>query len=108
MLKFIAKLIGFIALAMTVITAILDLTRSIANSAMTVTPLGVEWSDFHTPSLGAFQVGIQRHLGIPSFWDYIVIPILLTPSWLVFGVIAIIFLWIGRQKNRRWRQRFGS
>lgn len=108
MFKFIAKLIGFIALAMTVITAILDLTRSIANSALTITPLGFEWFNFHLPSLNGFQVGVQRKLGMPWLWESVIQNILLAPSWLVFGVLAIIFLWLGRRKNRRWRQRFGS
>ncbi len=108
MLKTIAKLIGFIALAMTVITAILDLTRTIANSALTITSLGLEWFNFHLPSLNGFQVGIQRKLGVPWLWESVIQNILLAPSWLVFGVIAIIFLWLGRRKDRCWRQRFGS
>lgn len=108
MLKFFAKLIGFIALAMTVITAILDLTRSIANSAMTITPLGLEWFNFHLPSLNGFQVGIERKLGAPWLWENVIQNILLAPSWVVFGALAIIFLWMGRRKERRWRQRFGS
>ncbi len=108
MLKTIIKLTGIIALAMTVITAILDLTRSIANSAVTITPLGLEWFNFHLPSLNGFQVGVQRKLGMPWLWESVIQNILLAPSWLVFGAMAIIFLWFGRRKERHWRQRFGS
>lgn len=108
MLRIIAKLFGLIALAMTVITAVLDLTRSIANSALTITALGEEWFHFHLPSLNGFQVGVQRKLGAPWLWESVIQNILLAPSWLVFGVLAIIFLWLGRRKERRWRQRFGS
>jgi len=108
MLKIFAKLIGFIALAMTVITAILDLTRSIADSTLKFKVLGEAWSEFHVPSLQYLQVGIERHLGLPWIWENIAQNILLAPSWLVFGVLAIIFLWMGRRKERRWRHRFGS
>ncbi len=108
MLKIIARTIGLIALVMTVITAILDLTRSIANSAVTITPLGKEWFDFHLASLNGLQVGIQRHLGVPWLWESVIQNILLIPSWVVFGVLTLLFLWLGRNKERRWRQRFGS
>lgn len=108
MFRIIAKLVGLFALAMTVITAILDITRSIANSALTITALGLEWRDFNVASLQNFQVGIERKLGFPWLWENVLQNILLAPSWLVFGVIAIIFLWLGRRKERRWRQRFGS
>lgn len=108
MFRTLSRFIGLLALAMAVITAVLDLTRSIANSAITITALGLEWREFHVPSLNGFQVGIQRHLNAPWIWDYLVVPILLTPSWVVFMVFAIIFLWMGRRKDRRWKQRFGS
>lgn len=108
MLRLFAKLIGLISLAMVAITAILDITRSIANSEMTLTPLGQEWFNFHLPSLNGFQVGIERHLGFPWLWENVVQNILLAPSWIVFAVLALIFLWLGRRRERRWRQRFGS
>jgi hypothetical protein len=108
MLRIIAKLFGLIALAMTVITAVLDLTRSIANSALTITALGEEWSSIHANSLIGFQGVIEKNIGSPWIFNALVIPILSVPSWLVFGILAIVFLWLGRRKERRWRQRFGS
>ena len=108
MLKPIVKLFGILALALSVITAILDITRTIANSALTITPLGKEWFDFHVPSLNGFQVGVQRKLGMPWLWDFLIVPVLQAPSWLVFAVFAILFLWLGRRRERRWRQRFGD
>ncbi len=108
MLRIIATLIGFIALAMAVITAILDITRSIADSDLIMKPLGEQWFEFHLQSLNGFQVGVQRHLGLPWLWENIIQNILLAPSWLVFAIIAILFLWLGRHKERRWRIRFGN
>lgn len=80
MLKIIAKLTGLIALTMTVITAVLDLTRSIANSALTITALGEEWFNFHLPSLNGLQVGVQRKLDAPWLWESVIQNILLAPS----------------------------
>lgn len=108
MLRIIAKLIGFIALALALISAVLDLTRSIANSQLTITAFGQEWSKFHVPSLQYFQVGIERHLGLPWLWENVVQNILLSPSWLVLFILAIIFLWLGRKRKRHWQERFGK
>lgn len=108
MLRLIAKLIGMLALIFAVITGVLDLTRSIANSSMTITPLGLEWKDFHIASLQYFQVGTERHLGLPWLWENVFQNILLMPSWLVFFVLALIFLWIGRKRKRHWQKRFGK
>jgi len=107
MFRIFSKTIGFIALALTVITAILDLTRSIANSALTITTLGEQWVSIHLDSLLLLQPAIERHVH-PFLWNPLIQNILLAPSWLVFGTIAILFLWFGRRKERRWRQGFGS
>ena len=71
MLRMILNIAGMISLVMAVITAVLDLTRSIANSALTTTALGLEWSEFHVASLQYLQVGIERHLGLPWLWSAI-------------------------------------
>ncbi|MEM7214934.1 MAG: hypothetical protein AAF423_05265 [Pseudomonadota bacterium] len=107
MFRLTAKLLGILFLVLTVITAILDLTRTIANSELTITKLGVQWFEFHNASLNNFQVGIERHLGMPWLWTLIVDYILLLPSWGVFFVLALIFLWLGRKPKRTWQKRFG-
>lgn len=107
MFRFILKIIGLVFLALAVITAILDMTRSIANSSLTITALGQEWFSFHSASLNNFQVAVQRHLGIPWIWENVIQNILLLPSWAVFFVLALLFLWAGRRPERRWRRRFG-
>lgn len=107
MLRLIAKAIGMLALVIAVITAVLDLTRSIANSALTINKFGQDWASFDVSSLQYLQVGIERHLGLPWIWTYGVQNILLMPTWLVFLVLAIIFLWMGRKRKRHWQERFG-
>lgn len=107
MLRMILNVVGMLSLVMAVITAVLDLTRSIANSAFTTTALGLEWSEFHVASLQYLQVGIERHLGLPWLWSVVFQNILLLPSWIVFFVLALLFLWLGRRPERRWQKRFG-
>ena len=99
---------GLITLVIAVVSAVLDLTRSIANSAMTITAFGEEWARFNVASLQYLQVGIERHLGLPWIWTHGVQNLLLLPTWLVFLVLATILLWLSRKRKRKWQERFGS
>ncbi len=107
MLRFAAKTFGMFLLALAMITAVLDLTRSVANSQLVVTALGLEWRDFHVDSLQYFQVGIERHLGLSWLWSVVIQNILLMPSWLVFFILAVAFFSLGRAPNRGWQKKFG-
>ncbi|MFK7902990.1 MAG: hypothetical protein AB8B49_09140 [Nitratireductor sp.] len=106
MLKLISKILGLVSLALAVIIAVLDLTKSIADSKVVLTSLGEHWVNFNTTSLQYLQVGIQRKFGIPWAWDTIFVPLLQMPGWLVFGVLAIILLWLARPKERGMKRRF--
>lgn len=46
-------------------------------------------------SLEALQVGVQRYID-PDLWDDYCVPLLLTPSLYVFGVMAVALLALGR------------
>ena len=105
MLKLISKILGLVFLAMAVITAILDLTRSIADSQLVLTALGEQWASVSVTSLQFLQVGIQRKLMIPWAWDLIFVPLLQLPGWFVFAILAAIFLILGRNRDLRSRKR---
>ncbi len=108
MLKLLSKLLGLVCLALSVILAILDLTSSIADSKIVLTALGQQWAAVNTTSLQYLQVGIERKLGLPWLWNGIFIPLLQMPGWLVFGILALVFLWLGRSPDRRLRKRLGN
>jgi len=107
MLRISLKIIGLFLIALATITAVLDLTRSIANSEIIFTALGLEWRNFHVNSLQYFQVGIERHLNLPWLWSGVLQNILLLPSWFVFFMLSLLFFWLGHKPNRRWQKRFG-
>jgi len=107
MIRLLVKFFGVIFMVLALITAILDLTRSIANSAITITPLGQEWFNFSRDSLSIAQSFIQRYLH-PAIWDPFIQFLLLRPSWLVLFGFSIIFLWMGRRRKRHWQTRFGK
>ena len=107
MFKSILRLLGLFSLALAVITAVLDVTRTIADSAPVITPLGTDWFNFSPSSLNLSQAIIQRYVH-PVLWDPVFVKILLMPSWSVFAVLAALLLWFGKPRERRWQNRFGK
>ena len=107
MIKAVFRFLGLLILALALITAVLDIARSIADSTVIMTPLGKDWYDLSVNSLNLAQATVQRYLH-PLIWDPVVQGILQLPSWIVFTAIALLFLWIGRKKRRNWHQNYGA
>ncbi len=107
MIKFLFRLLALVSLGIAAITAILDITRSIADSTMVLTPLGLDWYNYSRASLGLLQAGIQRNLH-PLIWDPVIQSILQAPTWFVFGVLALLFALIGRRRKQKWQDQYGA
>ena len=78
MIKAILRLIGLLVLALALITAVLDIARSIADSTLVITPLGKDWFDLSVDSLNLAQAVVQRYLH-PMVWDPFIQSILQLP-----------------------------
>lgn len=107
MFKLFFKAIAFLFLVLAVITGVLDITRSIADSSLIMTALGQDWFNFSPSSLNLSQALVQRYVH-PSIWDPGIQTILLAPSWLVFGVLAMVFALFGRRKKQKWQDQYGA
>ena len=107
MIKIFFRILGLLTLALALITAVLDLTRSIADSAIVMTPLGQDWFNFSLSSLNLAQAIVQRYIH-PAIWDPGIQSILQLPSWVVFGVLAMLFFWIGRRRKQNWHEKYGA
>ena len=105
MLKLIFRTLALLALAMALITAVLDLTRSIADSAVVVTPMGIDWYRISPGTLNFSQSLVQDYLH-PLLWDPVIQTILMMPSWVVFSGIWLIFTLMGRDRRSPFRDRF--
>lgn len=105
MLRILMKLIALLFLALALITAILDITRSIADSTIIITPLGLDWFNFSPGSLNLSQAIVQRYVH-PYIWDPVVQTILQAPSWVVFGAIWFLISIATRRRRRRLRNRY--
>ena len=107
MFKFIFRLLALLFLIIAAVTATLDITRSIADSTLVITPLGQDWFTYSRETLGLLQTGIQRKLH-PAIWDPGIQTILQGPTWLVFGILALLFGLMGRKKKHKWQDQYGA
>lgn len=105
MFKTLSRGIALFALALALIAAVLDLTRSIADSTIVMTPLGVDWLNFSPLTLNRAQSSVEEYLH-PYLWDPAVVTILKAPSWFVFAALWFIFALLGRRRRSRWQSRY--
>jgi len=103
---FLFRAIGMIVLALAVVTAVLDLTRSIAVSSFVLTPFAVMWEGLSATSLQNAQLAVETYLH-PYIWNPMITTFLQLPSWLILWLLAMLLLWLG-QKRQSPYGRFAS
>ena len=105
MLSFIVRMIGLIALAIAVVSAVLDLTRSVAAGEAVVTPFGASWTAMSPSSHALAREAVGGSLG-EGVWDGPVTWLLALPTWGLFGLLALFLLWLGRRRRASLQSRF--
>jgi hypothetical protein len=98
-MRFLLRAISLLALVVAVITAVIDMIKSVAASQLMITPLGAEWYRLSPDSLNLTQAVIQRNVH-PYIWDPMVQWILLQPIWGVFLFLSLFFYVIAWRKPR--------
>ena len=106
MFHFLFKILGLFVLALAVVLAVLDITRSITASDVVLTPLASSWAAVSPQSLLSSRELVQEWVH-PYLWDPVLTFILKLPSWLVFCLLAMIFLKLGQRKENPYG-RFAS
>ncbi|WP_353643565.1 hypothetical protein [Mesorhizobium sp. WSM2239] len=100
MLRLLFRLLATLALAVAVIMAVLDATRTIAAEQLVLTPLATSWATVSPDTLEAARSFVQSRLH-PLFWDPVLVRVLGFPGFAVFGALAFLFHAIGRRPRRR-------
>lgn len=89
-----------VLLAVAVIMAVLDATRSIAAAGLVMTPLGVSWAAISPHSLSGFEALVTANL--PGFvWNPVLLWLLSLPGFAVFAVLSLLAALAGRRRARR-------
>ncbi|NGO55194.1 hypothetical protein [Allomesorhizobium camelthorni] len=100
MLRLLFRLLAMLALAVAVIMAVLDATRTIAAEQLVLTPLATSWITVSPDTLETARSFVQSRMH-PLFWDPVLVRILNLPGFVVFAALAFLFYAIGRKPRRR-------
>jgi hypothetical protein len=106
MIRLFFRFIALLSLAGAVVAAVVDSSRSIAASALSLTSFGEVWSGFAPDSLGRMQEIGPQYLGA-SVWSAISNFILAMPTVAILMFFAILFYAIGYKRQSRYG-RFAS
>ena len=96
MIRFLFRLLSTVALAIGFVMAVLDATRTVAASAIVMTPLATSWAAFSPGALDEAEAFVTRTFGT-AFWDPALTSVLALPGWFVFAVLSLLFYAIGRE-----------
>jgi hypothetical protein len=93
MLRFISRLLGLLILAAGFAWLVIDGTRSIAGSEVTLTPFSMLFAS----KLPVIQQALTRNVH-PLLWDPVATSVFRLPIWLVLGLAGLFLLWIARRR----------
>lgn len=102
MFTLLVRLLGLFAIAGAVVGLVIDGTKSIAASTLTVTPLGQAWFTFAPESLTAVQTAVATHIETyvgAWVWSPVIEFLLTLPTWLVLGALGSFLLLVGGRRR---------
>jgi hypothetical protein len=93
------RAIGWVLLAIAGTVLSYDLVRWIIEGHASLTDTGLLWRSLDSDSLQLAEAAISRYLH-PFLWHPVMVSILLTPAFVVFGVVALVLLFLTRGRGR--------
>ncbi|MCV0395719.1 MAG: hypothetical protein K5872_05625 [Rhizobiaceae bacterium] len=102
MIRFLFRLLATVALAVAVVMAVLDATRSIATSTVSLTALAESWQAASPQTLEGLRQTVVETAGEPA-WRAIEASVLSLPGFVAFAVLALLLYAIGHRPQRRAR-----
>lgn len=94
MLRFLIRLLGYLAIAGGFVALVIDGARSIANGALLFTPLGEILLTLLPSRYPLLQPAVERNLH-PLLWDPVLLSLMRAPSALVGLALGFLLLWLG-------------
>jgi hypothetical protein len=100
MFRFLFRLMATVSLAVAVIMAVLDVTRTIAGARLVTTPLAESWASVAPGTLESLQTFVTERAH-PLLWNPVMTFILEQPGFVVFGALALLLYAVGHRPERR-------
>ena len=104
MIAFLARFVGLWLIAGALVALVVDGTKTIAASSLTMTPLGLAWYSIGPASLMQTQEFVQRQVEAYIghwLWDPMIQWILMAPTWAVLGILGAGFVYVGRRRRMK-------
>ncbi len=94
--RFLASLFLLIA----VVALVADATPGThEGNKFVATSLAKHWVDLAPSTLESTKAGVARHT-FPWVWDSVIAPILAVPTFVLFGLLALLTGYLGRRRHR--------
>ncbi|MEO9339516.1 hypothetical protein ABFT80_19030 [Mesorhizobium sp. SB112] len=100
MFRFLFRLAASIALAVAVIMAVLDATRTVAASQLVLTPLATSWVTVSPETLETARAFVSEKVH-PLLWDPAIVTVLKLPGFVFFAILAFLLYAVGHRPERR-------
>jgi len=98
----ILRLGGGLALAVGLLFLLADLHITGGGIDYRPSVLGEVWHRWHAPSLNLLQAIVERYV-LPQLWSYVLLPMLLSPAWIVAGVKGVVLIALSYVRITRHR-----
>jgi hypothetical protein len=96
MVRFLARVVGFVLVAAGFVGLVIDATRSIANSRASFTPLGDLAATVFPRTFPLIEPGVTRHVH-PFLWDPVLLNLFLLPASVIGFAVGALLLWLGHK-----------
>ena len=100
MIRFLFRLAAMVALAVAVIMAVLDTTRTVAASKLVLTPLKTSWNAVSPDTMAAAETFVRGKIE-PLVWDTAIDWIVNQPGFAVFAALSLLLYIIGYKSHRK-------
>lgn len=107
MIRFVLRVLATVALAIAVVMAVVDATRSIAASTWRPTSLAESWDMIAPGGLEAAHQATVQMAGA-AVWDHAALPLLALPAFAVFAFLALVLYVFGHRREQRRDRRFAD
>lgn len=96
----VGRFLGWLLLALALVMLVRDVLTWAESGQLAFITAGELWNRVSPSTLQLAQPAIQRHI-TPWLWDAIVIPVLLQPAAVVFGLPGLVLAWLFRARTKR-------
>lgn len=98
MLRFLVRVIGLVILAGGFAALLVDGTRSIAASTLSLTRFGDLCLHFFPKAFPQLQLAVERNIH-PLVWDPFLRGFFMIPAWIVLIALGLLLIWLASRRR---------